>query len=210
MQTQTHTNCLTVLWQNGGNHHTGQFGTLSATVAPFEEWEKRKKTPNLRYRIFPCYYTLAVLFLPFSSSTTFPGLKGNTQLQSWPRNPFIFLYDFALLSSVPRRTSYLVWYHTWILASLTKRSKGRCKKSAPPHKLVLGTSSFPQASGANTGGSALGNDSPNGAEKSRARIHIALFAPFKPGTCLSRTILYLFCTYWLLASLPRAISPPKI
>lgn len=32
-----------------------------------------------------------------------------------------------------------------------KRSKGRCKKSAPPHMLALGTSSFPQASGANTG-----------------------------------------------------------
>lgn len=50
-QTQTHTSSLRVLWQNGGNHHTGGFGTLSATVAPFEEWEKGKKIPNLRYRI---------------------------------------------------------------------------------------------------------------------------------------------------------------
>lgn len=76
--------------------------------------------------------------------------------------------------------------------------------------LALGTTSFPQASGANIGGTALGNDLPNGAEESRACVHIALFAPFKPGTCLSRAILDLLCTYWLLAPLPKAISPPKI
>lgn len=82
--------------------------------------------------------------------------------------------------------------------------------------LSLGTGSFPQATGANTGGSAQhstalpGNDPPNGAEESRAHIHIALFEPFKTGTCLSKAILDLLCTHWLLASLPGAISLPKI
>lgn len=79
---KTQNNSLTVLWQNGDNHHTGQFGPLSATVAPFEEREKGEKIPNLRYRVSPSYHTLAVLFLPFSSSTTFPELDVHINLQS--------------------------------------------------------------------------------------------------------------------------------
>lgn len=108
-----------------------------------------------------------------------------------------------------KKNTYLPQY--WILTSLTKRSKGRCRKSAPPHMLALGAILFPQASGTNTGGSALGNDPSYGAEKSRACIHIALFAPFKTGKpCLSRAILDLLCINWLLASLPGTISPPRM
>lgn len=191
------------LWQNDDNHHTGQFGTLSATVAPFEEW----KTTNLRYRISPCYYTLAVHFLPFFHNI--PWVWCSYTLAELTKKSLHILVWFSSAVIYSKKNRYLPRY--WLLTRLTKRSKGRCRKSAPPHMLALGTILFPQASGTNAGGSALGNDSSYGAEKSRACIHIALLAPFKTGKpCLSRAILDLLCIYWLLALLPRTISPPKM
>lgn len=165
MQTQTHIHSLTVLWQNGDNHHTGQFGTLSATVAPFEDWGKGKNPKTKVQHIS--------MLLHFGRPLPPPSLPPQNSLG------LMFIYTcrvdqeipssctiLALLLSTPRRTSYLLRYHTWILISLTKRSKGRCKKSASSHMLYLGTS-FPQASGPNTGGSALGNDPPNGTNETK-------------------------------------------
>lgn len=177
--------------------------TLSATVAPFEEW----KTTNLRYRISPCYYTLAVLFLPFFHNI--PWVWCSYTLAELTKKSLHILVWFSSAVIYSKKNRYLPQY--WILTRLTKRSKGRCTKSVPPHMLALGTILFPQASGTNAGGSALGNDPSYGAKKSRACIHIALLAPFKTGKpCLSRAILDLLCIYWLLALLPRTISPPKM
>lgn len=94
--------------------------------------------------------------------------------------------------------------------NIIKKSKGRCKKSAPACAEAEPIS--PGHRGKHWGfiTTQPGDNPPNRTEKSRAHVHITLFVPVKRDTYLSRAILDSLHTYWLLALLLRAISSSKI